>query len=75
MVCSQQSDDGVLQPVLPIAVNKEGLSDAALLARKAESAARYGWAVTWTSATTFTATKTRGLDSPRVCVRQFWIET
>jgi hypothetical protein len=73
MVYCQQSDDGVTQAVLEITVNKEGLSDAALLARKAESAARYGWTVQWVNDTAFTATKVRGLDAPRPCVRQFWI--
>ena len=74
-VYCRQSDDGADQPPVRVtAQNTAHLYDAALLARKAESAATYGWAVTWTSDTTFTATKTRGLDAPRVCVRQFWIE-
>lgn len=69
-----QTDDGVAQPVVRVlAQNTAHLSDTALLARKAESAARYGWAVTWTSGTTVTATKTRGIDAPRACVRRFWI--
>lgn len=70
-VYCQQSDDGVAQDVIAI-LNKDELADAALLARKAASAERNGWAVVWHGAERFCATKVRGID-PRRCVRHFWI--
>jgi hypothetical protein len=47
--------------------------DAALLERKAASAAAKGWVVVHVSATAFTATKLRW-QAGDMCVRDFWIE-
>ncbi len=68
-VYARQAVDGVMQETLQVA-NKDELADPELLMRKASSHEQYGWDVTITSATTFTATKTRW-SVP--CVREFWI--
>jgi len=57
--CVQLVDGVISGEEFEILPQVEGWDDATILAVKAASAAEHGWAVTWTSDTSFTATKTR----------------
>lgn len=72
-VWCRQSVNGEPDPPYVIERHTPRQRDAALLAVKAKGAADKGWAVEWTSPTSFTATKVRWQASD-LCVREFWIE-
>jgi hypothetical protein len=71
-VWCRQSVDGERHEPYPIEPHDPDQTDAALLAVKARGAADKGWAVEWTGASSFTATKDRWGGS--LCVREFWTD-
>lgn len=70
VLCRQTVDDEVQE--YPIAPHSDDASDQDLLECKARGAAEKGWAVEWTSPSSFRATKVRW--GGVVCVREVWIE-
>lgn len=71
-VWCRQSVNGEPQSTCVIAPHAPDQTDAELLEVKARGAADKGWAVEWTGADSFTATKVRW-QADDLCVREFWI--
>ena len=71
-VLCRQVAEGAPDQQYRIEPHTERQSDLALLRLKAKGAADKGWAVAWTGARSFTATKDRW--GGVLCTREFWIE-
>lgn len=71
-VWCRQTAEGEPDQQYAIAPHRDDQTDAELLLAKANGASAKGWAVEWTSPTSFRATKDRW--SGTTCTRDFWTD-
>ena len=71
-VLCRQTAEGEPEQTYTIEPHSPEQTDDELLHLKAQGAEDKGWAVSWSSAVSFTATKVRWDDV--LCTRQFWVE-